>query len=186
MFAPLPAGPFDVVVVDPPWSYTGQQDKWGAAAKFYQTVSTGDLAGLPVGSVLARRAVVFMWTTGPKMREAVWLGRQWGLHYRSVGFVWVKTRRDGTPIGAQGVRPSITKQLTEFCLAWSTVPTGRPIPLADESIVQTVLEPVGRHSEKPAAVQDRIDRMYPQARRLELFARASRPGWVAWGLEAPA
>lgn len=187
VFAPLPAGPYDVVLADPPWAYWGQQDKWTAAAKHYQTVDTRDLARLPVRDVLADRAVLFMWTTGPKMREAMWLGRAWGLHYRSMGFVWVKTRRDGvTPIGAQGIRPSVTKQLTEFVLAWSTVQKGRPLALADESIVQTVLAPVGRHSEKPQAVQDRIDRMYPGSRRLELFARAARPGWDAWGLEAPA
>ena len=43
----------------------------------------------------------------------------------------------------------------------------------------------GRHSEKPAAVYERIETMYPHASKLELFARGSpRPGWAAWGNEA--
>ena len=42
----------------------------------------------------------------------------------------------------------------------------------------------GRHSEKPEEVYDQIDRMYPEATKLELFARkARRPGWKFWGNE---
>ena len=37
------------------------------------------------------------------------------------------------------------------------------------------------HSVKPEAVSERIERMYPQARRLELFARRARDGWAVWG-----
>lgn len=45
----------------------------------------------------------------------------------------------------------------------------------------------GRHSAKPEAVQDRIEALWPDATpRLELFARRRRPGWAAWGNEAPA
>ena len=41
---------------------------------------------------------------------------------------------------------------------------------------------MGRHSEKPAHAHTLIERMYPNARRLELFARgAPRTGWTAWG-----
>ena len=42
----------------------------------------------------------------------------------------------------------------------------------------------GRHSEKPPCVYERIERMYPHASKLELFARGTpRPGWAAWGNE---
>ena len=39
-----------------------------------------------------------------------------------------------------------------------------------------------RHSAKPEAVQDRIERLWPGP-RLELFARRHRPGWTCLGLE---
>jgi len=45
--------------------------------------------------------------------------------------------------------------------------------------------PRGRHSQKPAVLYELIERMYPQASKLELFARTARPGWDAWGKEAP-
>ena len=43
----FPEGQYDVVLADPPWGYYGQQDKWGAAAKFYQTSPDDDLRAFP-------------------------------------------------------------------------------------------------------------------------------------------
>lgn len=182
----LPDQRYDVVLLDPPWSYHGQQDKWGAAAKFYTTMSDDELVKLPVGDLVFRHSVVFCWATSPRLDFAVDCLRAWGLHYRGVAFVWVKTTRAGIPIKAQGVRPSIVKPTCEFVLAASPSAKGRPMPLSSESVVNTVLAPVGAHSEKPEAVQDRIEQLYPDASRLEMFARRRRPGWDCWGDEAPA
>jgi N6-adenosine-specific RNA methylase IME4 len=51
--------------------------------------------------------------------------------------------------------------------------------------VDSVVEaPRGRHSEKPKVFYELIERMYPHATRLELFARGKqRPGWTFWGNE---
>jgi N6-adenosine-specific RNA methylase IME4 len=43
----------------------------------------------------------------------------------------------------------------------------------------------GRHSEKPVVFYETIERMYPGLPRIELFARAVRPGSTAWGNEVP-
>lgn len=175
---------YDVVLADPPWSYYGQQDKWGAAAKFYDTMTDEEIFDLPVIELLSKRGVVFLWATSPRLDTAMKAIRLWGLHYRGVAFVWVKTKKDGvTPIGAQGVRPSIIKPTTEFVLSASNVASGRPLPLSDESIVQTVFAPKSDHSTKPEEVQDRIDRMYPDSSKIELFARRKRHGWDCWGDE---
>lgn len=39
------------------------------------------------------------------------------------------------------------------------------------------------HSRKPEYVQDMIELMYPEAKKIELFARRSRKGWNTWGNE---
>lgn len=181
----FPVGPYDVVLADPPWAYTGSPTKWAAAGKHYSLMGVDAIGALPVREVLAPKAVLFCWATGPKLHHAIGALDAWGLHYRGVAFVWVKTARNGVPLKAQGVRPSIVKPLTEFVLAASTVPTGRPLPIADEAVVQTVFAPKRRHSEKPETVQDRIDLLYPDARKLELFARRPRAGWDCWGDELP-
>lgn len=175
---------YDVIYADPPWSYTGQQDKWGAAAKYYSTMSDEDLMDFSlVQDLLSPRGVLFMWATSPRLDFAIRLIDHWGLTCRGVAFVWVKTKRDGTPIGAQGVRPSIVKPTTEYVLAASRVSKGRPMPLGSESVVQTVLAPKQEHSRKPDEVMERIEALYPNATRLEVFARRYRPGWDVWGNE---
>lgn len=179
-----PKTKYDVILADPPWSYTGQQDKWGAAAKFYPTMSNQDLMNFTlVTDLLADNGVLFMWATSPRLDFAIRLIEHWGLTFRGVAFVWVKTKKDGTPIGAQGVRPSIVKPTTEYVLAASRVKAGRPMKLDDESVCQTVFAPKQEHSRKPDEVMDRIERLYPNATRLEMFARRHRPGWDAWGNE---
>lgn len=181
----LPAGKYDVILADPPWSHYGQQDKWGAAAKFYDLMDDDALRQLPVARLAKRESVLFCWATCPRLDFAIDLVRHWGFHYRGVAFVWVKTTKAGRPIGARGVRPSIVKPTTELVLAASMTPKGRPMPIADEGVPQVVLAPIARHSEKPAEVYTRIERLYPAASRLELFARGRRAGWDAWGNEAP-
>lgn len=39
------------------------------------------------------------------------------------------------------------------------------------------------HSRKPEYVQDMIELMYPNTKKIELFARRSREGWDVWGNE---
>jgi len=156
------AGKHDVVLADPPWRYHGQQDKWGAAAKFYPTMSDEELLAFNIRCLDA-----------------------WGLTYRGLSFVWVKTRADGAPIGAQGVRPSIVKPTCELVLAASAVKKGRPLKLHDESIRQIIMAPKTEFSRKPDDVHEAIERMYPTASKIELFARRAYPGWACWGNEAP-
>ena len=179
----LPDKTYDVLLLDPPWSYYGQQDKWTAAAKFYQTMTDAELEAMPIQSLLNKKAVVFMWATAPRLNAAIKLIEAWGLHYRGLAFTWVKTKKDGTPIGAQGIRPSIVKPTAEFVLVASNVKTGRPLPLADESIRHVILAPKQEHSRKPDAIHESIDKLYPDATKLELFARRPYPNWDVWGNE---
>lgn len=175
---------YPILVADPPWQYANDPMKPQAAGKHYKCMGLHELL-TEVRWPLAKPGILFLWATCPKLQEAMLLGDALGLHYRGVAFVWVKTKQDGTPVGAMGVRPSIVKPLTELVLAFSNKATGRPLPLSDESIRQTCFAPVTVHSEKPAAVQDAIDRMYPTLPKYEMFARRRRPGWDAMGDQLP-
>ena len=174
---------YDIVLIDPPISYYGQQDKWGAAAKFYPLMTDDELRTMDIMSLTNETSIVFLWATCPRLDFAIDLMRDWGFHYRGVAFVWVKSTKDGRPIGARGVRPSIVKPTTELVLAGSRIPKGRPMPVADESIPQVVLHPVQEHSRKPETISERIELLYPNATRLEMFARRQRNGWDVWGNE---
>ena len=179
-----PIDKYDVVLLDVPWDHYGSPNKMGAAGKHYDLMPDDEVLVLPVSTLLHDNSVVFLWATGPRLDLALECLRHWGLYYRGVSFVWVKCKADGTPIGAQGVRPSIVKPLTEFVVAGSPQKRGRPLPLASESVVQTVFAPRREHSRKPSEVQDRIDDLYPNASKIELFCRGiPRANWHGWGKE---
>jgi N6-adenosine-specific RNA methylase IME4 len=50
------------------------------------------------------------------------------------------------------------------------------------SVIQA---PRREHSRKPDETYELIERMYPELPKIELFARAGREGWDAWGNQAP-
>jgi len=165
--------------------YYGSTHNMGDAAKEYKLMPDHDILEYRPGKYLSASGVLFLWCTSPRMDFAFQCLENWELHYRGIAFVWIKTRKLAplVPIGAQGVRPSIVKPLTEFVIAASRIAKGRPMPLGSESVAQTVFAPKGKHSEKPEEIQNRIELLYPGARKLELFARRHRPGWTCRGDE---
>ncbi|MBV8490064.1 MAG: DNA methyltransferase [Candidatus Eremiobacteraeota bacterium] len=182
---PLPAGPYDVVYADPPWYYYGSRIKDAAAAKHYPLMSQEDLAALPVRRIMAKRAALFLWATCPRLNFAIDLLQRWGLHYRGVAYVWVKTNSRGEIIRGQGVPPTFTKPTTELVLAATTMPTGRAFPLLDLGQGQVVTHPRSEHSRKPAVFRELIEALCGDRPRVELFARETSPGWDCWGGEVP-
>ena len=50
-------------------------------------------------------------------------------------------------------------------------------------IKQVVYSPLGAHSEKPWEVRHRLELLYGDVPRIELFSRSAAPGWDAWGNE---
>lgn len=179
-----PAERYDVVYADPPWAYWGSGEKNAAAAKHYPLMALSEITALPVRELMSPRAALFLWATGPKLDAALKAIEAWGLHYRGVAYVWVKTTRDGRPLGGQGVPPTFTKPTTEFVLAATTMRRGRPFPILDLAQHQVLLAPRGAHSEKPAAIRARIEALCGERSRIELFARGEVPGWHSWGAEA--
>lgn len=185
MFAPLPERRYDIILADPPWLYRSDTRSSIAAAKKYPCLSTDDLARLPVRNIASRPSVLFLWATCPKLDEAISLMRRWGFHYRGVAYIWVKTKADGSPMGAKGVRPTFVKPASEMVLVGATERTGRVFPLLTEKQRQVLLAPVVRHSAKPPEVRSRIVELLGDRPRIELFARDACAGWDCWGNEAP-
>jgi len=54
-----------------------------------------------------------------------------------------------------------------------------PVAVHDER--NFIIAPVREHSRKPDEQYEKIERLYPNARKLELFARRRRPGWDVFG-----
>jgi N6-adenosine-specific RNA methylase IME4 len=181
----LPRKDYRVVLADPPWMYYGDPNKPQAAGKHYAMMTTEAISALPVAAHVAKPSVCFMWATGPRLPEAIHVMREWGFYYRGVAYVWIKTSAKGGIINGQGVRPSFVKPTTEFVLVGATTPKGRPLKLLTESQPQVLLasRPGNEHSRKPAEIHKRIEELFGDVPRVELFARRRTDGWDAWGNE---
>jgi N6-adenosine-specific RNA methylase IME4 len=187
--------PYDILYVDPPWHYpslTGvtrladgsyRQGAPGGARRHYPTMTDDRLLRLPVRSLASDAAALFLWATCPRLDFALDVIREWGFHYRGVAYVWVKTKMDGTPMGAKGPPPAFVKPTSELLLVATTIKRGRVFPLLDYAQRQVVLTPRGRHSAKPNVFRENILALCGDRPRVELFARESVPGWDVWGQE---
>jgi N6-adenosine-specific RNA methylase IME4 len=173
--------PYRTIVADPPWRYmTTSPLAAGAdpasAEGNYSTMSNEELAALPVRELADRDAHLYLWVTNPRIfgeRRRGEIGpyeiaEAWGFHYTTL-LTWVKTGGLGMGYWFR----SDTEHIM-FCTR------GRlPIP-ADQRQRNVITAPRGRHSVKPPAAFDLIERVSPGP-YVELFARQPRLGWDHWG-----
>lgn len=164
---------YKIIYADPPWS--SRKAQWGAE-KHYQTMRTQDICALPISGIAADNSILFLWTIGCHLDSALKVINAWGFTYKTVGFNWVKVYRNGNPVSGLG---HWVKQGSELCLLATR---GNP-KRVNKSVMQVIVAPITRHSEKPAVVRDRIVQLMGDLPRIELFARERADGWDAWGNE---
>ena len=166
---PMPAGKYRVIYADPPWSYSNSGFKQSAESH-YPTMPTEEICALPVGELAGDGSVVFLWATSPLLPDAMRVLEAWGATYKA-GMVWVKPSAPGL---GWWVR---TRH--EHLLIASFGGNEQPATMPD-SVIEF---PRSAHSQKPGAVYDTIEEMYPGP-YVELFARNERDGWSRWGDES--
>jgi N6-adenosine-specific RNA methylase IME4 len=167
---PLPTGPFELILADPPWSM-GSPDSEFAPERHYPCMKLDELRALQLPA--SENCVLFLWCVSMLLPEALDLISHWGFRYKS-NLVWVKN----------GIGPGTWLRQRHELLLLAT--RGNVPPPDPQERCDSVIEARRtRHSEKPEASYALIERMYPGRTRLELFARGNpRPGWTIWGNEA--
>jgi len=170
---PLPQDKYDVIYADPPWKYDDKLiDGYGAAEHHYPPMSIEELCDLPIENISDKNAVLFMWVTSPFVDECWDVIQAWGFEYKAM-FVWDKVRHN------YGHYNSVRHELLLICTKGSYLPQGKQL---HDSVIS--IERSNEHSRKPEEFRQLIEQMYPQGRKIELFARGELPeGWKAWGNE---
>ena len=179
-YLPLPDKQYSIIYADPPWKYGGGKNKktfQGLASVHYETMKTRDICALPVKDIQAKGAVLFLWVTPPQLVEGIKVMEAWGFKYKTVGFTWIKTNRDGSPFFGLGYW---TRSNAEYCLIGVS---GNHPKRTDNTVSQIVMTPKEAHSKKPDVVRERIVQLMGDLPRIELFARQRADGWDAWGNE---
>lgn len=181
---------YRTIVADPPWPQKGAgalrgREGWldaGGSSKAmpYRTLPVEAIAALPVAELAdPAGAHLYLWATNRFLPDAFAVAAAWGFTYSTL-LVWAKAPMGGGLGGAYGIS-------TEFVLyarrgrlpalgrargTW--FPWRRPYDDRGKP----------RHSAKPPEFFELVRTVSPGP-YLELFARAPRPGWDAWGDEAP-
>ena len=177
---------YQIIYADPPWSYNNSGFDY-AAAKQYSTMALQDICLLRVIDISDSNCTLFLWGTWPLLPECLEVMKAWGFTYKTIGFVWLKTRENVNqyqflPSDKLSETPGMgfwTMSNTEFCLIGVK---GNPRRL-NTGVRQVVYSPLREHSRKPDEIRERIVTLMGDLPRIELFARRKVEGWDVWGNE---
>jgi N6-adenosine-specific RNA methylase IME4 len=168
---PGPAGRARCIYADPPWTFAvrSPKGKGRSAESYYDTMSIGDIAGMPVSAWAADDAVLLLWVPDPNLPRAFEVIRAWGFEYKTVAFNWVKGTRypDGSADRFFFGLGFWTRANPELCLLATR---GRP-KRVHADVPQLLIAPRREHSRKPDEAYERIERLV--ARR---WGSTSYPG----------
>lgn len=173
----------------------------------YPTMTFAQACALDVPSIAADDCIMAFWSTPASLIDDLEILAEWGfvtLRPREAGLLRRDVLQDGEwqignlPAGPQPYRSMqvwnkgsmglgywFRGNEYEFVLVCARGNVVAPAPGTQPPA--SFGSPRGDHSEKPVDVYEWIERLWPSAPRVELFARAedAREGWDVWGLEAP-
>ena len=174
---------YDIIYADPPWEYPlsgGIKNSRGMAKQHYTTMGIDEVGELPIKRLCTPTALCFLWATFPNIENAIHTISEWGFIYKTAAFVWIKKNKCGSNFWGMG---QYTRANAEVCLLGVSKRTKASEQVKSHKIHQIVESVVGRHSEKPNEVRERIVQLLGDIPRIELFAREQVEGWDCWGDE---
>jgi site-specific DNA-methyltransferase (adenine-specific) len=181
-------GKYSAILCDLPWEYRRDNTPINGGVP-YKSISKEELGKLPVHDITATDCSLFMWTTWPKLEEALFVIEKWGFTYITNAFVWVKLNPNGELIqqgkdillkkGFHSGMGSWTNSNTEFVLF---AKKGSPRRMKMD-VKQIICAPRGEHSAKPQEIHDRIVELIGNIPRLEICARKKVAGWDQIGFD---
>jgi N6-adenosine-specific RNA methylase IME4 len=181
--APLPTDrKYPVILADPPWQFKMFEQGTRSPEDHYGTMPLDEICALEVPNLATPDAVLFLWAPSALLfSHAKPVLDAWGFTYR-VNIVWVKEDAADERTRNRGLGWYV-RQHHELMLVATRGTRILPDPSTMPSSV--IYAPRREHSRKPDEAYARIERMYPELPKIELFARGpARPGWKPWGNEA--
>jgi N6-adenosine-specific RNA methylase IME4 len=189
-FQGLQKNGYRVILADPAWTYATRSNKGKGRSpeNHYDCMTLDEIKALPVSDLAMKNTVLLLWTIDTHLPMALEVITAWGFTFKTVGFYWAKTNRDGSPFTGMGFW---TRANPEQCLLAVGQDEGTQCLLATigrpkreaKDVKRLVMAPRREHSRKPDDIHHRIENLVAGP-YVELFARQTRPGWHTWGNQA--
>ena len=172
---------YDLILADPPW----QQMKGGKKSVrpnssggnlSYPTISLKQISYFlkHADSLTTENSILFLWTIDKYLFEVEQLAKDLGykLHAR---MIWNKVT---------GIPAAFTIRFGHEYLLYMYKGKFIPVEKSERGKIHSVFtEKVKIHSQKPDISYEIINRLYPNLKKLELFARREMDGFDCWGNE---
>jgi len=174
---------YQVFMIDPPWPHVrgGRKaiedpEKW---AKYpYEVLPYEEISNLLSNEILSmgdpsgHTAFVWMLERSLTRGTEMMLGLGYKMHVR---MVWTKPN---------GFAPAYSVRFCHEYLVWFYKHRFQPVADDQRGMFKSWFTgAVRQHSRKPDSVYRMVDRMFPEARKLDVFSRENRNGWDCWGNE---
>lgn len=175
MFESLRA-PYDVILADPPWRFRtwNETNQEKSASKHYDLMELADIKAMPVANLASPNCLLAMWAVQAMLDQALDVLTAWGFRYKTAG-AWAKQSKTGAS-WAFGTGYLLRCSAEFFLIGVKGNPKS-----AVRDVRNLIVAPVREHSRKPPELHVALERMFPEGRRCELFARSPRDGWDVWG-----
>jgi N6-adenosine-specific RNA methylase IME4 len=194
---------YTIIYLDPPWKYNSRANHKtrfrGGACGHYPLMTMAEIAALPINRLAARDCAILMWCTFPYLSEQIKLFDHWGFRYRTQFLTWIKLNPKGydqpkdAPNYAPGKQYTLytdglfhsvffgtgyyAKSNPEVCLMGMR----GQVPTISDAVSSVIMAPRREHSRKPDEAYSRIEGVFGDVPRIELFARHTQPGWSVAG-----
>ena len=90
-------GQYSTILADPPWQFQNRTGKMAPEHRRllrYPTMQLREIVDLPVSSLAAAKAHLYLWVPNALLQEGLRVMKAWGFTYKS-NLVWYKVRKDG-------------------------------------------------------------------------------------------
>jgi len=175
---------YQVIVSDPPWKLQKGGKKnvrpnSSGGDLDYQTITLAEIEAIQMDFAYNKgdtNHVLFCWTIDKYLHETETMLKRMGykIHAR---MIWNKVT---------GIPAAFTIRYGHEYLLYCYFGKLLPVAVAERGKIHSVFtEQVKRHSQKPEISYQIIQRLYPDAKKLEMYSRYQRDGWDGWGNEYP-
>jgi len=171
---------FATMVVDPPWPYPNGFNGWGKRRALpYASMTTREIAELPLAKLVRREGYVFLWTTNQHLGAAFDVIEAWELTYRQT-ITWCKAEVGGLGgmFGTNTEHVLIAQKIRRGTNAHGARTRG--VRVNRSWFEWTSRGPRGEHSSKPDEFYEVVERVAPGP-YVDVFARRKRRGWTCVG-----
>jgi site-specific DNA-methyltransferase (adenine-specific) len=174
---------YKVIYADPAWEFknsvyqdNGRKDR--LLNEQYPSMTKNELQQLSVKNIADKDCALFLWVTDSHLKEGIELMESWGFTYRTIVFIWKKITNKGNTYANVG---AWTMKNCEICILGVK---GNMLQYKKaNNIFQLIEAERTKHSKKPVEVIERIEMLFGDLSKIELFCRYPRKGWDVWGNE---